>query len=203
MQPDFTLEQQHDALVCGIDEVGRGPLAGPVVAACVIVPEEVRAMDFWQKVKDSKKLGKKLKNELFEHIRAHSFFGIAEASPAEIDELNIHHATLLAMRRAYDSMRVNYQCEAAKALIDGKFVPELPCPGRAVIKGDGISTSIAAASILAKVTRDRMMADLHCDFPVYGWERNVGYGTKEHLQAINDNGITAHHRRSFSPCSSY
>lgn len=197
---DLTLESAYKGPVCGIDEAGRGPLAGPVVAACVYIPEDVRRHDFWRKVTDSKKTSAALRTELYNEITRHSFYGIAEASPAEIDRLNIHHATLLAMSRAYDAMCGNHpDCVAVMALIDGKFSPKLACPAKAIVGGDGLSLSIAAASILAKVTRDRLMQSLHEDHPHYGWNTNAGYPTAAHLAGLKTHGVTPHHRRSYAP----
>jgi len=196
-KPDFSLEDSHNGVICGIDEAGRAPLAGPVTAACVYIPPESRKLEFVAAINDSKKLSKDKRETLFDLIRAHALFGVGMAAPEEIDELNIHHATLLAMKRAFEAM--NKEAPAV-ALIDGKFAPALPCTTQTVIKGDGISKSIAAASIIAKVTRDRLMATLHEKHPHYGWDRNAAYPTPEHLAAINKHGITDHHRRSFAPC---
>jgi ribonuclease HII len=204
--------------VCGIDEVGRGPLAGPVVTACVYIPPEKMKHPVWASVNDSKKLTPQKRDYLFEIIKDQCVYAIAEASAEEIDALNIHHATLLAMKRAYHSLcRHPDRSEAERrdlrsldfarddkgghiTLIDGKFAPALPCTTRTIVKGDATSLSIAAASILAKVTRDRMMTALHAEFPHYGWDTNVGYGTAAHMDGIARHGITAHHRRSFAPC---
>lgn len=184
--------------VCGIDEVGRGPLAGPVVTACAYIPPEKINHPVWKDVTDSKKLTPAKRDYLFEIIRHQCVYHIAEASAEEIDMLNIHHATLLAMKRAYEG--INGKTPSALALIDGKFAPSLPCKTHTVIKGDSLSLSIAAASVLAKVTRDRMMARLHEEYPHYGWATNAGYGTAEHMDGIARHGITPHHRRSFAPC---
>ncbi|HPF79242.1 MAG TPA: ribonuclease HII, partial [Alphaproteobacteria bacterium] len=124
-----------------------------------------------------------------------------EATCQEIDELNIHHATLLAMKRAYEAMMTNHECFPQTALIDGKFAPKIACKTQTVVKGDSLSLSIAAASILAKVTRDRLMAGLHEEFPHYGWDSNAGYGTKVHMTGLDSHGITPHHRLSFAPCA--
>lgn len=214
---EMNFDHHFSSPVCGIDEVGRGPLAGPVVTACAFIPEENLDHPVWAHVQDSKKLTRKKRESLFDTIAANCIFGLAEASAEEIDTLNIHHATLLAMGRSFEAMiqfgsppfippQAGGRSEATggsnmMALIDGKFIPpSLPCPAQAIIKGDSKSLCIAAASILAKVTRDRLMERLHQDFPVYGWERNAGYGTAEHLEAIRQNGITSHHRKSFAPC---
>ena len=195
----FTLEEQHNHALCGIDEVGRGPLAGVVLSFCVHIPHEHIDKPFWHEVTDSKKLSLKKREHLFEAIKDHSHYGIAIASPEEIDELNIHHATLLAMKRAYHNMRDKFGTKPAFAMIDGRFTPSLECNSAAITKGDSKCLSIAAASILAKVTRDRMMTKLAIEHPHYGWERNAGYGTPQHLNGIKKFGVTAHHRRSFAP----
>ncbi len=184
--------------VCGIDEVGRGPLAGPVVTACAFIPPDKLSHPVWKQVTDSKKLSPVKRDYLFEIIQHQCVYAVAEASAEEIDTLNIHHATLLAMKRAYEGMERAGAVELA--LIDGKFAPALSCKTRTVVKGDATSLSIAAASILAKVTRDRMMLRLHEEFPHYGWATNAGYGTAEHMDGISRHGITPHHRRSFAPC---
>ncbi len=198
--PDFTLENTHNGTVCGLDEVGRGPLAGPVVAACVYIPEEKRCLDFVPDIRDSKKLSKPKLERLFELISEHFTFGIAEISPQEIDEINILQASLKAMENAYSQLSK----PPDHALIDGNHIPKnMPCSTQAVIKGDNKSVSIAAASILAKVTRDRLMTKLAEQHPHYGWERNVGYPSREHLDAIDAHGITPHHRRSYAPVRNF
>ncbi len=184
--------------VCGIDEVGRGPLAGPVVAACAFIPADKLKHPVWKDVNDSKKLSVQKRDYLFEIIRHQCVYAIAEASVEEIDTLNIHHATLLAMKRAYEG--IHGAVALSLALIDGKFAPALPCTTQTVVKGDATSLSIAAASILAKVTRDRFMARLHDTYPHYGWDTIAGYGTEAHMNGIAAHGITPHHRKSFAPC---
>jgi len=195
--PDFILEDSIDGPVCGLDEVGRGPLAGPVVAACVYIPEASRQLDFVAHIRDSKKLSSKKLGMLNTKIRAHFFFSIAEIPPVEIDHINILQASLKAMKNAL--IATDYP-NIMHALVDGNRCPQdLPCPATTVVKGDSKSVSIAAASIIAKVHRDRLMQELAQDFPLYGWERNVGYPTKEHISAIEKHGICAHHRKSFGP----
>ena len=201
--PDFSHEDAVNGLVCGIDEAGRAPLAGPVTAACVYIPDDVRELDFWKDVKDSKKISLKKREILFEKIKATCCYGVATADQEEIDTLNIHYATFLAMRRAYKNMCDDFTLSPKKVLVDGKFVPELFCEREALVKGDNRSYSIAAASILAKVTRDRFMTELHAQFPFYGWDRNAGYPTKEHLTALKLHGITSYHRKSFEPVRQY
>lgn len=200
--PDFALEDAHDGPVCGIDEAGRAPLAGPVMAACVFAPPEIRGQAFWHDVNDSKQLSKPKREHLAECIRGVCAFGVASASVEEIDEINIFQASLLAMRRAYEVMirDFGFGPGMSLALIDGKFTPrEMACAAQAVIKGDGKSRSIAAASILAKTARDEIMAALAREHPGYGWERNAGYPVPEHVEALARLGVTPHHRRSFGP----
>jgi len=194
--PDFALETEAIAAgrspVCGVDEVGRGPLAGPVVAAAVIL----KPGDIPDGLADSKTLGAPRRAALAAALRARAEVALGIASVAEIDSLNILQASLLAMRRAIAGL----PRRPGLALIDGNRLPEgLPCPARAVVKGDRRVLSIAAASILAKVERDRMMAELARRFPGYGWERNAGYGTKQHLAALKTLGATPAHRVSFRP----
>jgi ribonuclease HII len=194
---DYSFENNFNGPVCGIDEAGRGPLVGPVVAACVYIPPTAHDLSFWSKVTDSKKLTASKREVLFSEIKSHTVWGIGQASPEEIDALNIHKATLLAMSRAFDSMKDNKQMIAA--LIDGKFAPQLPCQAQAIVKGDSLSLSIAAASILAKVTRDGIMSQLHNEYSHYGWDRNSGYPTAEHRLALQKHGITPYHRKSYAP----
>lgn len=192
--PDFTFETEHgapDTRVCGIDEAGRGPLAGPVVAAAAIVDPETCP----EGLDDSKKLGKKKREALFAQLCRCAEIGIGMASVEEIDRLNILQASLLAMSRACAAL----ERPAEFALIDGNRLPALACPARAIVSGDARVLSIAAASIAAKVTRDRMMTALAAEHPGYGWERNRGYGTPEHLDALSRLGASPHHRRSFAP----
>lgn len=193
--PDLVLESGIGGLVCGIDEVGRGPLAGPVVAAAVILDPAHLSRTLLDRLDDSKKLSKRLREELAELVPATSVIGFGEASVEEIDRINILLATMLAMRRAYDAL--GRAC--SHALVDGNRSPGLPCPVRCVVGGDGISLSIAAASVVAKVRRDAMMAELARAHPEFGWERNAGYGTAEHLDALRRLGPTPHHRRTFAP----
>lgn len=199
--PDFSLEQSISGNVCGLDEVGRGPLAGPVVAACVYVPEEAYALPFVSEIKDSKKLSKTKLAELYALITEHFTHAICEVSPQEIDQINILQASLLAMKNAYTQV----SCTALHhALVDGRQIPKgLPCGATPVIKGDNISTSIAAASVIAKVHRDRTMKKLAEAHPHYGWESNAGYPSPQHLAAIDVHGITEHHRKSFAPVKNF
>ena len=197
--PDLALEFELGGIVAGIDEVGRGPLAGPVVAAAVILDPARLPTALLERLDDSKALSKRLREELAELVPQAATIGFGEASVEEIDRLNILQATMLAMRRAYDALgRV-----ADHALVDGNRPPRLPCPVRCVVGGDGLSLSIAAASVVAKVRRDALMAELAAAHPGFGWERNAGYGTPEHLTALKSLGPTVHHRRSFAPVAQY
>lgn len=181
-----------DGPVCGVDEAGRGPLAGPVVAAAVILQKG----RIPKGLNDSKQLSEGAREALFPQIMEMAVgVGVGEASVDEIDLLNIRQATHLAMSRAVGALAV----PAAFALVDGNDAPALPCKCDTLVDGDGISLSIAAASIIAKVTRDRLMIRLHGDHPGYNWIRNKGYGTAEHMAGLKQHGITVHHRRSFGP----
>ena len=190
--PDLTHEMALGTRVAGVDEAGRGPLAGPVAAAAVVL-DLARIPDG---LNDSKVLSAARRAALFDVIHATAHVGLGWASVAEIDALNIRAASLLAMQRAV--LGLGFVPDAA--LIDGNACPEgLPCPGVTLIKGDAKSLSVAAASIIAKVARDRLMAGLARAHPSYGWEVNQGYPTAAHLAALQDMGVTPHHRRSFRP----
>ena len=195
--PDMLAEQQaHEdgfATVAGIDEAGRGPLAGPVVAAAVILPDGYELAG----LNDSKQLSSKRRETLYAALMQDPRVkkSVAQASVEEIDRLNILRATHLAMARAAQALTPLPQM----CIIDGLPVPNFPLPARNLVKGDARCLSIAAASILAKVTRDHIMQELDAQFPAYGFARNAGYGTREHLEAIRTHGITVHHRRSFAP----
>lgn len=182
-------EQGYKA-ICGVDEAGRGPLAGPVFAAAVILPEGLEI----DGVKDSKKLTEKKREELFDVIREKAVaYCVASASVDEIEKLNILQADMLAMKRAVEGLKVT----ADFVMIDGNKTPQLTVPCTAIVKGDAKSESIAAASILAKVSRDRLMKDLAKKYPEYGFEKHKGYGTKAHSEAILKYGPCEIHRRSF------
>lgn len=193
---DYALEKrlisQGYKAIAGVDEVGRGPLAGPVTAAAVIIknPEPLLM------VKDSKKLSPKKRAELYDVIFNYADVGIGHASVEEIDEINILQATFLAMTRALK----NLPTQPDYALVDGNRLPKnMPCKGASIIKGDGHVLSIAAASVIAKVTRDKIMHNLALDHPHFGWETNAGYGAKKHMDALQEHGPTPHHRKSFAP----
>ena len=191
---DYSIENELSELgyrfICGVDEAGRGPLCGPVVAAAVILPTGL-VIDG---LNDSKKLTEKKREKLFDIICNEAIaFSIAQASVEEINETNILEATLLAMRRAIASLPI----AANAALIDGNISRDFPLPAQAVIHGDALSPSIAAASILAKVTRDRQCVELHQVYPQYGILKHKGYGTKEHMDALRKYGPSPIHRTKF------
>ena len=192
--PDLALESQHAGRVAGVDEVGRGPLAGPVVAAAVVfprgVPDSLAAL-----IDDSKRLSPAAREAACAALLASSVaeIAVAAASVAEIERLNILAASLLAMRRAV----LRLPTAPDFALVDGNRPPALACPVRCVVGGDALCLSIAAASVVAKVVRDRAMARLHLRYPGYGWASNAGYGTLAHRAALRRLGPTAHHRRTF------
>lgn len=192
--PDFSEEvrliQGGARLIAGVDEVGRGPLAGPVTAAAVVLdPTRIP-----EGLNDSKVLTAKVRDRLFDRILAVADVSVAHATVEEIDRLNILYASHLAMCRAVAGLRT----APCMALIDGNMIPrDLTCNAVALIKGDGRSVSVAAASIVAKVVRDRIMVDLAQQHPGYGWEKNAGYPTKTHREALLALGVTPHHRRSF------
>ncbi|PSL21336.1 ribonuclease HII [Shimia abyssi] len=194
--PDFSLELSaygHGASrVAGVDEVGRGPLAGPVTAAAVVLdPDKIP-----DGLNDSKKLSAKRRDVLYELIVAQADVSVAHASVEEIDEINILRASHLAIERAVQGL----QSVPDYLLIDGNMIPRgLEIPSAAIVKGDARSVSIAAASIVAKITRDRIMRDLANQYPGYGWETNAGYPSKSHKAALQNLGVTPHHRRSFKP----
>lgn len=199
LKPDFSLEDSYGGPVCGLDEVGRGPLSGPVVAACVYIADDLRDLPFVAEIRDSKKLSDKKLASLYRDITDNFQWAVAEVPPQIIDEINILQASLKAMKEAYTQIDRRF----AHALVDGNKLPHLPCSASAVVKGDGKSVSIAAASIVAKVTRDRIMHNLHQRHPHYGWNTNVGYPSKAHMDGIDAHGITEHHRKSFAPVKNF
>ena len=193
--PDYSLESQYTEQgyrhICGVDEAGRGPLAGPVYAAAVILPNGL----IIDGLNDSKKLSEKKRGLLFDIIIKEAVdYSIAFSTVEEIETYNILGATFLAMKRAVNGLKKDVDF----ALIDGnRMPPELPLPAQTVIKGDSLSCSIAAASVLAKVSRDRLLAEYDAKFPEYGFAKHKGYGTKEHYQAILEHGVLPIHRLSF------
>lgn len=198
--PDFTFEQDLSARgalrIAGVDEVGRGPLAGPVTAAAVILdPANIP-----DGLNDSKALSKKKREALEPLIFASAQVSIAHASVEEIDDINILRASHLAMERAVAGLGGGAFGDVDHALIDGNMIPRgLTLPATTIIKGDARCLSIAAASIVAKICRDRIMVELAQQYPGYGWDTNAGYGSKSHISALQNLGVTPHHRRSFKP----
>lgn len=185
------LRAERGPLLAGVDEVGRGPLAGPVVACAVIMPPGMKAI---RGVDDSKMLTAEERNKLCSRIQERALsYALGAASVREIERLNIYQASVLAMRRALGRLNVTPD----HVIIDGKTMRTLPVPHTAIVHGDARCHSIACASIVAKVTRDRLMARLAVRYPAYTWERNVGYTTKAHIRGLDSHGITPHHRRSF------
>jgi ribonuclease HII len=203
--PDFAIERRCAGLVCGVDEAGRGPLAGPVVAAAVIIDRQRFRGELRRVLDDSKALPRALRERCYRGLlggaqRGVTAIGVGAASVHEIDQINILRASLLAMRRAVAALALLPGVRPPDiALVDGNVAPDLPCPVETVVKGDALSFSIAAASIVAKVTRDRIMRALALRYPGYGWDSNVGYATAAHVAGIARLGVTPHHRRSFAP----
>jgi ribonuclease HII len=187
----FHLERDHPAPVVGVDEAGRGPLAGPVVAAAIVLAERgcPRGID------DSKKLTAEARETLYARLVRSFAYGVGIVEVDEIDRLNIYHATMLAMSRAVDALGI----EPGMVLVDGNALPKWRHAATAIVSGDALCRSIAAASIIAKVTRDRMMAEYDDLHPGYGWRQNKGYGTAEHRAALTRLGPSPLHRRSFAP----
>jgi ribonuclease HII len=180
------------AVICGVDEAGRGPLAGPVFAAAVILDDPPRIKG----LADSKKLTAKRRDALFDEIKLHAVaWAIGSASVEEIDEINILQASLLAMRRAVMALKP----QPVSIFVDGLHVPKVAMPARAIVQGDATVAAISAASILAKVARDVVMLELHAAYPDYGFDRHKGYGTALHMAALRRLGATPAHRRSFAP----
>jgi ribonuclease HII len=193
--PNLLIEKKKNKLnykiIAGVDEAGRGPWAGPVYSAAVIldhnnIPEEIN---------DSKKLSEKKRNIIYLEIISNHIYGVGIAEVDEIDKLNILGATLLSMERAVNNLSINPDF----VLIDGNHKPKIEIDSESIIKGDSKSLSIAAASIIAKVERDKFMRQLDAQYPAYNWKKNKGYGTKDHQNALKMHGVTKYHRKSFSP----
>jgi ribonuclease HII len=203
--PNFEIENSFSGIIAGIDEAGRGPWCGPVTASAVIINQEKCSTELISLLNDSKKLSKKKRDMIYELLIEEEksggvIIGVGESTANEIDEINILQATFLAMKRAYQ----NLSQKPKMLLIDGNKIPQnLDIEAKAIVKGDSLSNSIAAASIIAKVTRDNQMEELAKEFPEYGWENNAGYGTKAHIEAIEKFGITEHHRKSYKPIAKY
>ena len=203
--PDFELENKIYGLVVGVDEAGRGPWAGPVVSGAVVFKDKELPNELLKSLNDSKKLTAQKREQLYEVLREEEkkgqvFIGVGQASVEEIDQLNILQATFLAMKRATDELK--FQPHAV--LVDGNQVPKnlnLPC--QTVVKGDGKSFSIAAASVVAKVYRDRLMKSLAVQYPYYAFEKNAGYGTKIHIEGLKKYGVTPAHRKSYKPVKEF
>lgn len=191
------LRESGIKFIAGVDEVGRGPLVGPVVAACCVLPEEFNL----EGLTDSKKLSEKKRNFYFEEVKRQALgYGIGIIDEKKIDEVNIYEATKLAMKEAINECMKN--CKVEHVLIDAMPL-ELDVPTTSIIKGDLKSITISAASVLAKVTRDRMLDELHEKYPMYDFKKNKGYPTKKHLEAIEEYGIIDEHRRSYGPVKNY
>lgn len=196
--PNFLIEDECGAdIIVGCDEAGRGPLCGPVVAGAVIFPH--RNIEIPVIIRDSKQMTAPQRALAYDWITKNTIWAVAQCSPAEIDEINILWASMRAMERAVHALHLN---KAPYCLIDGNRVPS-ELTGRAIIHGDSKSLSIAAASIVAKVTRDRLMHKLSLQFPMYDWNKNAGYPTPSHLQAIEKYGINEHYRKSFGPIKNF
>ena len=191
MEPSYKFDQVYETPIIGVDEVGRGPLAGPVISAAIVLNKE----KIPEGINDSKKLSKKKREVINEELISQHKFAIGIASVEEIDKINILQASLLAMKRAVLNLNIKPQT----ILVDGNKLPDLEYNMYPIIKGDSKSISIAAASIIAKVDRDKLMQDLSLQYPGYYWEKNSGYGTKQHLLALNNLGVTPIHRKSFAP----
>ena len=192
--PNINIERSYqnhiNGYICGIDEVGRGCLAGPVVAAAIILNFDSIPIG----INDSKKLSKKKRQNIYKDIKKEALdIAIGQASNIEIDQMNILNASLLAMKRAYKNLKTPTEL----ALIDGNYSPKINCKTINIIKGDSKSLSIAAASIVAKQYRDKLMEEIGNKYPKYNFKKNAGYGTKEHYKSIDSNGLTEFHRKSF------
>ncbi len=203
--PNWEIEDNFSGIVCGIDEAGRGPWVGPVAAGAVAFLTRDINPELLQNLNDSKKLSAAKRERLYNLILAEAdadrlIYGIGLASAAEIDRLNILQATFLAMHRAAEKLTIT----PAHALIDGNRLPaDFICPTSCYIGGDALSYSIAAASVIAKVYRDRLMQKLAEQYPFYGFEKNAGYGTKDHIEGIRAHGLTPQHRQSYKPIKQY
>ena len=191
MEPSYKFDEAYESPIIGVDEVGRGPLAGPVISAAIILNKEIIP----DGINDSKKLSKKKRIIINEQLISHNSYAIGIATVEEIDKINILQASLLSMKRAILGLNI-----APKSiLVDGNKLPDLEYKMYPIVKGDSKSVSIAAASIIAKVYRDKLMEDLSIQYPGYYWEKNSGYGTKQHLLALNNLGVTPIHRKTFAP----
>jgi len=191
LEPSYKFDEAYESPIIGVDEVGRGPLAGPVISAAIILNKEIIP----EGINDSKKLSKKKRIIINEQLISHHSYAIGMATVEEIDKINILQASLLSMKRAILGLNI----EPKSILVDGNKLPDLEYKMYPIVKGDSKSVSIAAASIIAKVYRDKLMEDLSIQYPGYYWEKNSGYGTKQHLLALNNLGVTPIHRKTFAP----
>ncbi|MDR1494752.1 MAG: ribonuclease HII [Rickettsiales bacterium] len=197
--PTFDFENCYPGVVAGIDEAGRGPLCGPVYAACVVLDR----INYPKNIDDSKKISEKNREKIFEEIlefeqKGILFYGAGLVEPGEIDKINILNATKVAMAMAYGNLLEKYGIRVDMVLVDGNFVPNINTGAMALVGGDGLSYSIACASLVAKVLRDRELRSMDSRYPQYGWIRNKGYGTAEHLEALERYGLVEnYHRKSF------
>lgn len=201
IKPDFFIEEKFNkfyqnpfSLVVGIDEAGRGPLAGPVVASSVILSRT----KYPDQLDDSKKLSPKIREAVFLELQNTAKFGIGIVDEKTIDKINILNATKLAMKLAFENLCQKYKITPSMVLVDGNFIPDIDCPAQAIIRGDEKSLSIAAASVIAKETRDQIMSKLDVEFPQYNWKNNKGYPTITHFEMIKKFGISKYHRQSFT-----
>jgi len=198
IKPSFLIEMKLGRNVAGIDEAGRGPLSGPVVAACITLNNGF----YPDGLNDSKKLSPKKRAEIFLQLKESGDFGIGIVDEKIIDQINILNATKLAMKMAFENMRQKISQKGERlpnmVIVDGNFIPDIDCKAQAIIKGDQKSFSIAAASVIAKETRDNIMIELDKEFPQYDWKQNKGYPTKKHFAAIKEFGICKYHRQSFN-----
>lgn len=196
--PSFEFESKFNGVVAGIDEVGIGSWIGPVMATAVILTPEV-PKNILGRLHDSKKLSFAKREQVYKELiqNPHVIYGIGSADLQEIETLNIRQATFLAMARAVDALEIKPDA----VIVDGNARPTLPCPIQMIVKGDQRSYSIAAASIIAKVTRDSLVREYSESFPDYGWAKNAGYGTKQHKIALEENGVTPYHRKGYAPVS--
>ena len=205
--PDFSFEKSAQGPVVGFDEAGCGSWAGPVVAGAALLVRDKFPQDLALQIQDSKKLTSLKREKIFSRLQALEgdacFLGIGQCSVEEIDTLNIRQAASLAMERASAVLKLPPSLSPCLGLVDGTLRPQFPYSVRSLIKGDSLSLSIAAASIVAKVTRDQLMKELSALYPEYGWERNAGYGTAYHQEALARHGVTPHHRKSFAPIARY
>lgn len=204
---NYKIEKSYGQnIVVGIDEAGRGPLAGPVVSACVMLDEKIIKNHFFRKVNDSKKMTKKIRKEIFQLLKENVKYGVGIVDEKIIDEINILQATKLSMFKAYQDLKKKYKISPNIILVDGNFAPFILQDKikeiKPIVKGDTKCLSIACASIIAKETRDEIMLELHQKYPHFSWDKNSAYATKFHLDKIIEFGFCEYHRKSFEPIKS-